>query len=280
MLAFLPMKPPLYSLRMHASRHDQHLSGAERLLAEDLLAEAAAALVERALIHPCGRADQVRLSLDLVDSDAVRYLRLPDLQSFTVPDPTAGRSAAAALLHHCGVSSQAIEVALTSLAAGAAPDGGNMRGAMLIDARSGERLEPDRNRGVRASRMDLTAETEKLLGVHLQPLGLNNPHVREALVLAGKVASAPGVLAELCWSDDPDYVAGYVCSKRSGYQRITKMKAPGDSHGGRAFFLVPGASLPDLITYLETAPILFDRAGSIHPPLDWSSYAATLAAGT
>lgn len=31
-------------------------------------------------------------------------------------------------------------------------------------------------------------------------------HAREALVLASKVASAAGTVAELCWSDDPDDV--------------------------------------------------------------------------
>jgi len=280
MLASLAMKPPLFSLRMHASRKKAHLSGAERLLPEEQVAAAAAELVERALGHVAGRAEQVRLSLDLVDPGTVRYLPLPDFQPFSVADADAGRRAAALLLQRCGVSAQAAGTALASLAAGAAPGGGNMRGAMLVNARSGARLEADPARGVRASRMDLTPAAGGRLAELLRPLGLDNPHVREALVLAGKVASAPGVLAELCWSDDPDYVAGYVCSKNFGYQRLSALKEVGDGRGGRAFFLAPGTALEDLITYLETAPILFDRVGILHPPHDWSSYAATLAAGT
>ena len=29
-----------------------------------------------------------------------------------------------------------------------------------------------------------------------------------------------GVVAELCWSDDPDYTTGYVAGKNIGYVRI------------------------------------------------------------
>lgn len=271
------MKRPLYSLRMHASLDGDHLSGAERLLARNAVAAAAAELVERALEHSAGSADRVRLSLELVDPGAVRYLQLPELRPLRVAGLAEGRRAAVALLAQCGIPHQVAELTLARLAEGAAPGGGNMRGAMLVAADSGARLEPDAARGVRASRMDLAGDTGRKLGERLRPLGLDNPHVREALVLAGKVAAAPGVLAELCWSDDPDYLAGYVCSADGGYRRISQLKAAGDRHGGRAFFLAPGTDLAALSAYLETTPVLFDRVGTIHPPSDWSRYAATLA---
>jgi 6-carboxyhexanoate--CoA ligase len=37
--------------------------------------------------------------------------------------------------------------------------------------------------------------------------------VKEAPVLATKVSAHPATIAELCWSDDPEYITGYVTSK-------------------------------------------------------------------
>lgn len=57
--------------------------------------------------------------------------------------------------------------------------------------------------------MDQTIQ--KRYEARLQKKGFLGDHVREALVLASKGrASAVGVVAELCWSDDPEYVTGYA----------------------------------------------------------------------
>lgn len=44
-----------------------------------------------------------------------------------------------------------------------------------------------------------------------------------------------GIIGEICISDDPEYVTGYVSSKEIGYRRITKMKRMGSEKGGRIF---------------------------------------------
>ena len=46
---------------------------------------------------------------------------------------------------------------------------------------------------------------------------------REALALATKVIWS-GVVAELCWSDEPEYVAGYVATARHGSVRFPNFK--------------------------------------------------------
>ena len=76
-----------------------------------------------------------------------------------------------------------------------------MRGAIVMDAETGERLDGRGERGVRCSNMDSadTAEYE----AKMRGKGLGGDHPREALVLASKVAHGPGTVAELCWSDDP-----------------------------------------------------------------------------
>jgi len=95
-----------------------------------------------------------------------------------------------------------------------------MRGAMIIDARTGDRMEPDQERGVRASRFDWTDDALEAINRKLAVIGLTHFRTREALALATKVAHAPGMVAELCWSDDPDYTAGYVASRATGYVRF------------------------------------------------------------
>jgi 6-carboxyhexanoate--CoA ligase len=145
-----------------------------------------------------------------------------------------------------------------------------MRGAMLVDSQSGERLEPDRARGVRASRMDLTPAAELELRRGLAALGLDNLHVREALVLAAKVLAAPGMVAELCWSDDPDYTAGYVAAPALGYVRFPHLKPLGEERGGRAFFVRgENPDLPALIEHLEQAVLLVDTVGALHGASAW-----------
>lgn len=255
---------------MHASRCGGHLSGAERLGGEEDLAELAVSLLRRALDHPRGRAEQVRLTVEAVAPEAVRTGRLPDLTTLTVEDFRQGRRAALALLIDAGIDPAVASRTLLTLASGAGLEGGSMRGAMLIDAADGRRLEPDPSRGVRASRMDLTPAAALRLREKLAPLGLDNPHVREALVLAAKVLSAPGIVAELCWSDDPDYTAGYVASPTHGYVRFPHLKSRGDERGGRAFFLRSEAlELEAVIDYLEQSVFLVDEIGALHGPRPW-----------
>lgn len=264
------MNSPLYSIRMRSARGGHHLSGAERLGSAEDLEQLAAAMVRRALNHTRGQAETIELSLEILDQAQVRCAELPDLHTRLVSDWRQGRQAAAQLLRQAGVSACAVDEAMSAIGGGAAPDGRSMRGAMLIDAASGQRLEPDRARGVRVSRMDLSSSARQALGDRLQVLGLDNDHVREALVLAGKVLTAPGIVAELCWSDDPDYSAGYVASPQLGYVRFPHLKPLGEERGGRAFFIAAGTpDLQRLIDYLETQPVLFDRIGQLHAPQPW-----------
>ena len=125
-----------------------------------------------------------------------------------------------------------------------------MRGAMLYDIATGERLEPDHDRGVRATYMD---------ALHSSEVDGCKNHFNEAIVLATKVANAPGMVAEFCVSDDPNYVTGYVASKELGYVRIMKMKKMGDENGGRIFlFDSRKASAEECIEYLQKKKVLVD----------------------
>jgi len=267
------MEEQLFSIRMHASASGEHVSGAENLVGATALDETAAGLVRRALLHPRGPADQIRVTIDLVDARRLQRSCLPQLKTIDMASVTDARRAARNLLELSDVTPVAASAAMRQLEEGAAPGGRSMRGAMLVDCQTGQRRESDQARGIRVSRTGLTAELERQLAGQLAPLGLDNPHVREALVLAGKVAMHPDVVAELCWSDDPGYTAGYVCSRRLGYVRFPNLKPAGEVRGGRAYFLQPGCDLGELIAWLETSPVLFSESGPCYPSVSWRDYA-------
>jgi 6-carboxyhexanoate--CoA ligase len=143
-----------------------------------------------------------------------------------------------------------------------------MRGAMLMDAESGARLEPDQDRGIRASRFDWECEASDSIDRCLAAAGLTHYRTKEALALASKVAYAPGIIAELCWSDDPDYQAGYIAARKTGYVRFPNLKRIGDPTGGRVFFIHRNdADLEAIIRFLEQEPVLISAPGDCKPPL-------------
>lgn len=257
---------------MRAAQTNLHISGAERISEASALSSIASEMVARALNHPRGTPESIQITIDALSDSSIQTAALPDITTVNVDNVTSGRRAARAELRGAGVSDFAADAAIQALAFGAAPGGKVMRGAMLIDAESGERLESDPNRGLRVSRMDLTRAAATALTCALSGTGRDTIHLREALVLAGKVLLAPGIVAELCWSDDPDYTAGYVASPTRGYVRFPHLKARGDQLGGRAFFFQ--RSIFDLATlsdFLERTPVLFTSTGQIHPDEEYSA---------
>lgn len=268
LLAWPVMGTELYSIRMRAERRGDHCCGAERIAAATELPHLAAEMISRALA--CGAApDAVHCAVERLSGE-IRRRSLPAVRTFEAADWMAGRGCARALLLNAGVAPVAADSALQQLAAGPAPGGRVMRGAMIVDAQTGARLEPDQTRGVRVSRMDLDTTARERILATLATAGLGHRRVAEALVLAGKVLQAPGIVAELCWSDDPSYLSGYVADPVRGYQRITRLKAAGDARGGRALFVrCEGWDRDRFIDYLERQPVLFDAVGPLVPAQPW-----------
>ncbi len=243
---------------MRASRGEKHISGAERLLEYSLLEDATSVMLKRALNHVRGKAEKICFKLQPVPSRQVSKRNLLNLTTFEVADWPQGRALAAQLIGNLGVKSSIVQEAMAQLAGGPSPAGEAMRGAMLVSTETGQRLEPDKTRGVRVSRMDLDKDAGQRVEALLTDMGLNNPRVIEAWTLASKVALYPQVVAALCWSDDPDYITGYVASAQNGNQRVIRLKEAGSEIGGRIFFVRPGGDLNDLISHLQYEPVLFD----------------------
>lgn len=246
----------LYSVKMRSSlggvhgEGGRHISGAERIVSEEKLDEEILSMVHRAKEHDRGEADFIQVKVEKVKPSDISYCPLIDFYQIDTKTKEEGRKAAKQELLRSGVSLTAVEKGfflLDSLT-------DSMRGAMVLDAVTGERLDGRDCRGVRCSNMDI--EDAVSYEREMTAAGHGGDHAREAMVLASKVANAKGTVAELCWSDDPHYVTGYVGSKRFGYGRIMVMKDYGDPVGGRIFFVTPGTDMEAYENYLQNQVVL------------------------
>ena len=233
----------LFSVKMRASRGSAHISGAERIVPEPSIPQLAAALSERALNHAKGKPDFVNIKIETVLEPV--HLKSLAVSTYEVNSPHEGWDVVRKLLAEDGISRIDEIVAIFR-------DTYGMRGAMLLDADTLERLEPDHARGVRATFMDSASSACKGFS------SVKN-HYAEAVVLATKVAHAPGIIGEICMSDDPDYVTGYVASERIGYARISCLKEMGDPAGGRIFlYRGPHERVGATIDFIERQSVLVD----------------------
>jgi len=233
---------------------DIHISGAEGLYDEADIAIAGANYIVRAKEHPRGMPDTIVVTLEKVKTRPVRAPLL-DISAEDCGDPGSAWDTICSHLSKLGISKRALANARKILLSK-----NTIRGAALMSAEKGLRLDPDRKRGVRVSRLGMDKASGKRLFKKIASPGTDIQTVMEALVLASKVTSCKSVVAEICISDDPDYTTGYVASRSGGYVRIPNIKRHGESHGGRVFFLCEGGDIAKIIHYLEkTAVIIEDR---------------------
>jgi len=231
-----------------------HISGAEGLYTVSEMQRILRGYIERALHHPKGKPDAIILTLEEVKQKPRTISTLP-LSTVISDSPSEARKISGKMLRALGISEKALKTAFAVL------QKGNMRGAALISADKGMRLEHDRRRGVRVSRLGIAKPALRILSSRLARLGINTDTVKEALTLASKVASCSGVTAELCISDDPHYTTGYVASNLFGYVRIPAIKRRGGGTGGRVFFIRESSDIEKIIQYLERTPVLVDHIG-------------------
>jgi len=243
----------LYSIKMRSAKQEgsvqRHISGAERIVKKDKVDAVVQSMVQRAMNHDRGQADFINLKIEEIVSPNLVYIDQLPICSLTATNLPQARQLAIKKLAAAGVTAAAAKRGLEQLT----QLNDSMHGAMLLSALTGERLDAQKSRGVRVTNMDISDAND--YESQLQKLGLTDIHVREALVLASKVQSAPGIKAELCWSDDLTYTTGYVADS-TGYFRIPNLKKLNNPVGGRAFFIDEKTDLLALIEYLENVPVL------------------------
>ncbi len=219
------MKPTMYSIKMRASKVlenetlCQHISGAEKIISEEKINEICCQLLQRALHHTKGEADFIHLKIEKIDPSELLTKEALPVTTIHVNDALKGRNELLKIMEQNHIPHAKEILSMMN-------ETWNMRGAMLLNVDTLERMEPDKQRGIRATYMDL---------LDTQDNRTTKNHFKEALVLATKVANHPNIIGELCISDDPDYVTGYFASKQSGYVRISNLKEMGCPDGGRIF---------------------------------------------
>jgi 6-carboxyhexanoate--CoA ligase len=231
---------------------EMHISGAEGLYRKSDMQRVVRQYIERAIAHPKGKADSIVISIEEIQRKPKEIPALP-VTTLHCKNPAEARKAVKEILYASGISKTAVDVALNIIR------DGRMRGAAIISARKGSRLEPDRDRGIRVSRLGIGKSASGILSSKLSRHGLNNDTVKEALMLASKVVSNRDVIAELCVSDDPDYTTGYVASRKFGYVRIPHIKPQRSTHGGRTFFVKEGTDIAGFMNYLERTPAIITK---------------------
>lgn len=241
---------------MRASLRGRHISGAEGLFEAPEVQKAAKRYIKRALTHPKGRPDEITITVEVLKTPPLKTASLP-VWTIRSGSTKKARGIVKSVLSANGISEKAQNAALSLLRAG-----GTVRGAALIEKTTGKRLDKEPLRGLRVSRLGIQKGALGSLSARLSKRGINTDTVKEAIVLASKVASAPGISAELCISDDPHYTTGYVASTEAGYLRVPCMKRKGSKSGGRVFFTEPGADVEKIALYLEKRPVM---VGSVSP---------------
>jgi 6-carboxyhexanoate--CoA ligase len=244
----------LFSVRMRASKNGahenggKHISGGEQISTYSHLKHTVNVLLDKALTHSKGNPDFMQIQLELIDELITKCEPL-HIETIEVESVEEGQLIARNLLEKSGVPRACIEKAYQQM-----KECSGLRGAILFDIHTGERIDDRSDKGVRVSRMDwFTTNYEKWANYYKMPV---SQRVKEALVLATKVNRHPATVAELCWSDDPEYITGYVASKKAGYQRITRLKTYGDEQGCRIFFVNGLSDLDSYIHYLEKEPLI------------------------
>lgn len=278
----------------------EHISGAEGIYDEKDVHKICNKYIQRALTHPRGEPDEIVITIEKIKQNPDIASILP-ITTSQCSSPDEARETISQRLSELNISKKAVVNAFKVLTSKK-----TMRGASLIVMRSGKRVEPDKERGIRVSRMGITKTAERKLlqilykivipakvydpthraGIQSRETGFRIPRlltsragkpgitgthdemiknkittIKEAVILASKVASCQSVIAEVCISDDPDYTTGYIASKRFGYLRIPNIKKYGEMHGGRVMFIKENTEIEDLIGYLEKRPILINIQG-------------------
>ncbi len=227
-----------------------HISGAEGIYEEAEILKIAREYTKRALNHPRGKPDNIVITVEKIKQKPKKVQLLP-VTTLRCKSPDEAKTIIFQMLSNIGISTEAIKNSVKVFNSQK-----TMRGAAIILKESGIRVEPEKERGVRVSRLGIEKAAEKALVKKLSKMSVNTITVKEALILASKVASCADVLAEVCISDDPDYTTGYIASKQLGYLRIPNIKEYGQKHGGRVFLIKEDADISRLINYLEKIPII------------------------
>ena len=154
----------------------KHISGAERIVTQDGLELTVIKMLQRAKTHQRGSADFINIKVELIETDKIIYQPLLAINSYETNNYNDGRKIALEQLIIDGVSHIAAQKGIECIKS----LNDSMRGAILLDAITGERLDNNISRGIRVSNMD--AENNALYILELSKSGYVGEHVQIAII--------------------------------------------------------------------------------------------------
>ena len=252
------MSEPLFSVRMRASARKKHISGAEGIYKTDRVEATLLQFLYRALNHERGLPEEVVLTVEPIKDKPLR-LKAPPVYTARIRDNHNAWSFIKELLMAVGISPECFERAKELIFSAC-----SLRGAAVYTTKTTMRLDRNHERGIRARMLGITEEAKVELYEILEAQGLDTRVVSEALVLATKVINTPGVVAELCVSDNPSYTTGYVSIRGLGYIRVPFIKHSGSDCGGRVFFVEEDADITAIEDFLRNRPVMVNEISTFH----------------
>ncbi|WP_457642942.1 6-carboxyhexanoate--CoA ligase [Persephonella sp.] len=242
----------LFSIKLRASMQSRHVSGAERVVPEEKLQKTINTLFER-LKNKTYDFLNIKVE-EIKEKPLIIKNSLNIVEMFFKYHEEANKKAIEILHAETGINRKKLEELINSVHTGCAPDGSNMRGAMVVN-QNGERIEPDRYRGVRTTNVDFVDRSQ--VEEKIKKAGYTERTV-DALAITTKNLYYPDIIAEYCISDEPDYIIGYLSVKNT-YYRMTPLKKKGNPKGGRIYFVKNGTDIKKLQEYLENRTVLIEE---------------------
>jgi len=237
-----------FSIKMRASLENNHISGAERVVEKEKIQDVLKDIYEK-ISHK--QFDNINIKIELIKD--IFFIDKPlEIKDYKFNSPIEANNFAVKILSkETGIKKECIEELINIIHTGASENKDNMRGAMIVN-KNCERLEKDKNRGVRTTNVDFS-DREKFKEF-LYKKGYTE-RTLDALAIATKNLNYPDILAEYCISDEPDYITGYIAIKNQ-YIRITPLKKDGNPKGGRIYFVKNNTDIEDLYDYLQNKTFL------------------------
>ncbi|MDW4100672.1 6-carboxyhexanoate--CoA ligase [Staphylococcus saprophyticus] len=222
----------MYSIKMRASNQQIHISGAETICEFENLEKTIKKYFNKGFYHENGSIDFLNLKIEKITKPIqnLEPLTIIQNQNASMED----------LANNSGVSDKALKNGFKYI-----ENDISYTGAIVLSAKTGERLDSTENRGIRVTNFAFK-DRNKINDI--------SERVKDALSIATCINSFNNVKGELCVSDDLNYTTGYYASPTLGYNRIFNIKKKNTRQGGRIIFVDEKIDLNNYIVFLEETP--------------------------
>lgn len=222
----------MYSIKMRASNQQIHISGAETICEFENLEKTIKKYFNKGFYHENGSIDFLNLKIEKITKPIqnLETLTIIQNQNASMED----------LANNSGVSDKALKNGFKYI-----ENDISYTGAIVLSAKTGERLDSTENRGIRVTNFAFK-DRNKINDI--------SERVKDALSIATCINSFNNVKGELCVSDDLNYTTGYYASPTLGYNRVFNIKKKNTRQGGRIIFVDEKIDLNNYIVFLEEIP--------------------------